>query len=61
MAEPLVVDVRDPVLWQDPYPTWDAARAQHRVARTPSGEPILLSADDLDVVGAGSGVCAVGP
>ncbi len=52
MARPMVVDVRDPALWQDPYPVWRAARARHRTARTPSGEAILLSADDLDAVGA---------
>src|SRR5690349_1987426 len=46
----MVVDVRDPALWQDPHPVWRAARSQHRTARTPSGEPILLTADDLDVV-----------
>jgi len=52
MDEPMVVDVRDAALWQDPYPVWRAARAAHRTARTPSGEPILLAAEDLDVVGA---------
>jgi cytochrome P450 len=51
-GEPLVVDLRDPALWQDPYPTWRAAAAQHRTARTTSGEVILLRADDLDVAGA---------
>lgn len=46
--EPLVIDVRDAALWQDPYPRWNAAREQHRTAVTPWGEPILLSADDHD-------------
>lgn len=52
MGEPLVVDLRDASFWQDPYPTWRAAAAQHRTARTTSGEVILLRADDLDVAGA---------
>ena len=52
MSEPLVVDVGDAALWQDPYPRWRAASAQHRTARTPAGEVILLRADDLDVAGA---------
>jgi cytochrome P450 len=47
---PLVVDLADPVLWQDPYPTWRAARAAHRTAVTPAGEPILLSAADVEAV-----------
>jgi cytochrome P450 len=49
---PAVIDVRDAALWQDPYPVWRAASAQHRTARTPSGEVIVLRADDLDVAGA---------
>jgi cytochrome P450 len=49
VAGPLVVDVADAALWQDPHPTWRAARARHRTARTARGEPILLTADDLDV------------
>jgi cytochrome P450 len=52
LDDPYVVDLRDAALWQDPYPTWRAAMAQHRTARTPSGEVILLRADDLDVAGA---------
>lgn len=51
-AEPYVVDVRTPTFWQDPYPVWRAAREQHRTAVTPSGEVILLAADDLDTAGA---------
>ena len=47
---PLTVDLADPELWQDPYPTWAAARTRHRTARTPTGEPIVLAADDVDVV-----------
>ncbi len=60
MGEPMLVDVRDPALWQDPYPVWTAARAQHRTARTPSGEPILLSADDLDDAGADPALAMLG-
>ena len=52
MSEPMVVDLRDPALWQDPYPVWRAAAQRHRTARTPHGEVIVLSADDLDVAGA---------
>ena len=52
VGEPAVVDLRDAALWQDPYPVWRAAMAQHRTARTTSGEVILLRADDLDVAGA---------
>lgn len=52
MGEPLVVDLRDASFWQDPYPTWRAAAAAHRTARTSTGEVILLRADDLDVAGA---------
>jgi cytochrome P450 len=47
---PLVVDLADPALWQDPYPTWRAAREAHRTAVTRGGEPILLAADDFDAV-----------
>ena len=48
MSEPVTIDLRDAAFWQDPYPTFRTARAAHRTARTPSGEPILLAADDLD-------------
>jgi hypothetical protein len=50
-SEPMVVDVRAAELWQDPYPVWHEARARHRIAQTTTGEPILLSADDLDIAG----------
>lgn len=46
---PLIVDLRDPAFWQDPYPMWRAARAQHRTARTTTGEIVLLDAAHLDV------------
>jgi cytochrome P450 len=50
VGDPLVVDLSDPELWQDPYPTWREARRRDRLARTTKGEPILLSADDADLV-----------
>src|SRR5690606_9572778 len=50
-SEPLTVDLRDPAFWQDPYPVWRAARAQHRTARTTPGEVVLLDAADLDAAG----------
>jgi cytochrome P450 len=45
---PLTIDLRDPAFWQDPYPALRAARARHRTARTTTGEPVLLAADDVD-------------
>jgi cytochrome P450 len=45
---PAVVDLRDAELWQDPYPVFEAARRQHRTARTQSGELIVLSAADAE-------------
>ncbi len=49
-SEPLVIDLRDPDLWQDPYPTFATARERARCARTSSGELVLLRADDFDTV-----------
>jgi cytochrome P450 len=46
----MVIDLRDPQFWQDPYPTYAEARARGRCARTSSGELVLLSADDFDTV-----------
>jgi len=46
----MLLDLRDPGFWQDPYPQYAAARAQHRVARSTAGEVMLLRADDLDLV-----------
>lgn len=48
--EPMVIDLGDPEFWQDPYPTYAAARAQYRVARSAAGEVMLLGADDFDAV-----------
>src|SRR5690242_4853433 len=50
MAEPMVVDLSDPELWQDPHPVWEEARRRARTAVTQRGEPIVLRADDLDVL-----------
>jgi cytochrome P450 len=47
---PVTIDLGDPDFWQDPYPVLRAARGAHRTARTPSGEPVLLAADDFDAV-----------
>jgi len=49
VSRPRTVDLGDPDFWQDPYPEWRAARAEHRTAITTAGEPILLAADDHDV------------
>jgi cytochrome P450 len=50
MAEPMTIDLSDPAFWQDPYPTWQEARRRGRTARTTRGEPIVLAADDVDVL-----------
>ena len=50
MSSPRAIDLGDPDFWQDPYPEWRAARAQHRTAVSTAGEPILLAADDLEAV-----------
>jgi len=47
---PMTIDFGDPEFWQDPYPTFAAARARSRTARTPAGEPVVLAADDFDTV-----------
>ena len=49
MNEPIVIDLRDPQFWQDPYPRLREARAQHRTAVTTGGEVVLLTAHDLDL------------
>jgi cytochrome P450 len=50
MGSAMTVDLSDPEFWQDPYPTWAQARRQGRTARTQKGEPIVLDADDVDVL-----------
>jgi hypothetical protein len=47
-AAPAVLPLRDAGFWQDPYPAIDAARRQHRVARSHAGELVLLSAADVE-------------
>jgi cytochrome P450 len=46
----MIIDLGDAELWQDPYPTWAAARRQHRTAESAAGEPIVLAADDVDTL-----------
>jgi cytochrome P450 len=50
MAAPMIVDLGDAGLWQDPYPVWAAARCRYRTAVSAGGEPILLTADDVDAL-----------
>jgi cytochrome P450 len=47
-TEPLVLPLRDPEFWQDPYPLLAEARRRHRTARSESGEIVLLSAADVE-------------
>ena len=47
-TEPGVLPLRDAEFWQDPYPAIDEARRRHRVARSQSGELIMLSAADVE-------------
>jgi cytochrome P450 len=47
--EPVVIDLRDPEFWQDPYPTYARARRTNRIARSAGGEVILLRADDIEL------------
>jgi len=47
-AAPAVLPLRDAEFWQDPYPAIEAARRQHRIARSHSGELVLLSAADVE-------------
>ncbi|HEX7095310.1 MAG TPA: hypothetical protein VF183_05470 [Acidimicrobiales bacterium] len=58
--DPLTVDLRNPAFWQDPYPLWRAARAQHRTARTTAGEVVLLDAADLDVAASDAAFAQLG-
>ena len=50
MSGPATLPLRDAAFWQDPYPAIDDARAAHRTALTPTGEPVILSADDHEAV-----------
>lgn len=52
MSEPMRLPLRDKTFWQDPYPTLDAARAQHRTAVSENGEAVILSIADLEEVSA---------
>ena len=46
----MIIDLREPEFWQDPYPAYAAARARARCARTSGGELVLLNAADFDTV-----------
>lgn len=50
MTQPAVLDLRDAQFWQDPYPLLRHAAEQHRVARTPTREVVVLRADDVDLL-----------
>ena len=50
MTEPFVIDLRDPDYWRDPYPKLREARAHGRTAVTHAGEPVVLSADDNELL-----------
>lgn len=50
MTQPAILDLRDAGFWQDPYPQLRVAAQQHRLARTPQGEVMVLRADDVDLV-----------
>ena len=50
MSAPFVIDLRDPDYWRDPYPTLRAARAHGRTAVTHTGEPVVLRADDNELL-----------
>ena len=50
MTEPFVIDLRDPDYWRDPYPTLRQARGRGRTAVTHTGEPVVLTADDNELL-----------
>jgi cytochrome P450 len=60
MTDPMLVRLRDKAFWQDPYPTLDAARAQHRTAVSESGEPVILSIADLEAISADPNMVPLG-
>ena len=45
---PARIDLEDPGYWQDPYPILRAARQQHAVAHTSSGQPMMLRYADVE-------------
>jgi cytochrome P450 len=59
-AAPAVLPLRDAEFWQDPYPAIAVARRQYPVARSHSGELILLSAADVEEASARSDLVTLG-
>ena len=59
-SAPSVLPLRDPAFWQDPYPAIDEARRLHRVARTQSGELVMLSAADAEEASARKDLVTLG-
>ena len=49
MTEP-VIPLDDAGWWQDPYPSLNEAREQHRTARTPDGLPVFLRWADAEAI-----------
>jgi cytochrome P450 len=47
---PYVIDYRDPNVWRDPYPFLREAQSRGRTAVTHEGEPIVLRADDAEMI-----------
>ncbi len=52
VGTPMVLPLRTRAFWQDPYPMFDTARAQHRTAVGESGEAVVLSIDDVEAISA---------
>jgi len=57
---PGVLPLRDAAFWQDPYPAIEEARRRHRVARSHSGELIILSAADAEEASARADLVPLG-
>lgn len=49
---PMVLPMRTRAFWQDPHPLFDAAREQYRTAVSESGEPVVLTIDDVEAISA---------
>ncbi len=56
----MLLPLRDKAFWQDPYPLFDAARAQHRTALSENGEPVILSIADLETISAHPSLAPLG-
>lgn len=57
---PLTLPLRKAEFWQDPYPYFDEARAQHRWAVGESGEPVTLSIADGEAVSSHESLAPLG-